>query len=130
MTPSGGSSSLVAARMTKKYRPFLPKGAKIINYAEKATGRDCDLCGHTPEKRPRKEGYEFVSEEMRLMRVKLPPGVKAADVGVGRADFTVTGDLVEFNVCKDTANCKDRAAELKKDDGSPKYDPAALAVFR
>jgi hypothetical protein len=116
--------------MTKKYRAFLPSGAKIINYSEKATGRDCDICGHTPEKRPPKPGYPDVSEEMRLMRVKLPPGVKATDVGVGRADFTVTGDLIEWNVCKDTANCKDRAKQITNEDGSAKYPDEILARFQ
>lgn len=64
------------------------------------------------------------------MRVKLPPGVKATDVGVGRADFTVTGDLIEWNVCKDTANCKDRAKQITNEDGSAKYPDEILARFQ
>lgn len=125
--------SLSAVRMTKKYQPFLQRiapGARIINYAEKATGRPCDICHHEPEKRPAKEGYAYVSEEMRLMRVKLPAGVKDTDVDVGKAGFTVTGDLVEFNVCKDTANCKERARQLKNEDGEPLYDLELLERFR
>ncbi len=127
---SGGSSSLVATRMSKKYKAFIPEGSKIINYAEKATGRDCDLCGHTPEKLPPKPGYAHVSEEMRLMRVKLPTGTSASDIEMGREDFTVTGSLIELNVCKDTASCRDRCAKMKNEDGSPKFDDFILARFR
>jgi hypothetical protein len=68
MSPAG-AANITAVRMSKKYRMFLPPGARIQNYAEKATGRDCDICGHTPEKRPPKPGYPDVSEEMRLLRV-------------------------------------------------------------
>ncbi len=39
-----GASSLVATKLTKKYKPFLPPGAKIINYKNAATGRTCDIC--------------------------------------------------------------------------------------
>ncbi len=124
------AESINAVRMSKKYRAFLPTGSKILNYAEKATGRQCDICLHWPEKRPAKQGYQFVSEEMRLMRVQLPVGTKASDLGVGKTDFTVTGDLVELNVCKDSSNCIARARVLKNEDGSLKYDDFILARFR
>lgn len=129
-----GSSSLVAARMTKKYSVFLPEGAKIINYAEKASGRDCGICGHTPEKRPPKPGYPDVSEEMRLMRVRLPEGVRDSDIiEDSKVDFltgfTVTGTVIELNVCKDTANCRERSAALKNSDGTPKFDDHILGRF-
>jgi hypothetical protein len=125
----GGASSINATRMTKRYRMFLPKGSVILNFANKATGKDCMICGHTPEKRPPKPGYPSVSEEMRVLRVKLPEGTKADDVAIGRKDFTVTERLIEINCCADTYACRERATELKKDDGTPMYDPQALALF-
>lgn len=119
-----------AVRMTKKYSPFLPPGAKILNYSEKATGRPCDICHHVPEQRPPKPGYPDVSEEMRLMRVKLPEGTVDQDLGFGRVGFTVTGSLVELNICKDTANCFARAAAMTNDDGTPKYDSPMIQRYR
>lgn len=121
--------------MTKKYRAFLPEGARIINYAVKATGRDCDLCGHTPEERGAKQGYERTSEEMRLMRVKLKPGTSADEISVGRTDFTVTGELIEMNVCVDTIACRERCSKLTVTDPEtgeekPKYPPTALQLLR
>lgn len=131
MTPSGGSASLGAVRMTKRYRGFLPEGSRIINYAVKATGRDCDLCGHTPQQLPPKPGYEIVSEEMRLMRVTLPEGVTADQVSIGRKDFTVTGTLIELNVCVDVQGCRNRCADLiDEETGEPKYPPTALQLLR
>jgi len=127
------AESLVAVKMTKKYRAFLDKiapGAKIINYSVKASGRPCDICGHNPEDRGAKEGYEYTSDEMRLMRVKLPTGTNASQVTIGRKDFTVTGDLVEWNVCKDVAQCKERAAKMMDDDGNPLYDSYLLNAYR
>lgn len=131
------AESINAVRMTKKYKPLLDvaviPGARIINYANKATGRDCDLCRHVPEKRPPKPGYPDVSEEMRLMRVKLPVGTKDTDVGVGKEGFTVTGDLIELNVCKDFESCFTRALDLRKDDGSlvyPDLRDSALGALR
>jgi hypothetical protein len=115
--------------MTKKYQMLLPKGARIINYAEKATARDCDICGHTPVERPPKPGYPTVSEPMRLLRVKLPAGVSADEVRFGRTNFTVTGSLIEVNVCADSQACRDRAVKITNADGSPKYDQSALARF-
>lgn len=122
--------NLAAMRLTKRYKAFLPEGAVIINYAEKASGRDCDLCGHTPETRPPKPGYPTVSEEMRVMRVQLPEGTKAEDIKMGRTDFTVTGTLIELNVCVAVADCRARCAELTNSDGSPKYEPTALQKLR
>lgn len=124
---------LNAVRMTTKYRPFLDQiapGARIINFANKATGRDCDICGHTPEKRPPKPGYPDVSEEMRLMRVRVPSGTDMNKVTVGKTNFTVTGNLVEWNVCKDSAACHERAAKMTNDDGSYLYDSPLLEPYR
>ncbi len=56
---------------------------------------------------------------MRLMRVKLPEGMKDTDLGLGKVGFTVTGDLVEWSTCADTANCRERALLMKNDDGTP-----------
>ncbi len=127
------AAGLNAIKMTKKYRPFLDaiaSGAQIINYSNKATGRDCDICHHTPEKRPPKPGYPDVSEEMRLMRVKLPVGIRVQSVDVGKKDFTVTGSLVEWNTCKDSQACHERAAKLKKEDGTYLFDSRLLDQYR
>jgi hypothetical protein len=127
------AESLNAVRMTRKYKPFLDHiapGSKIINYANKATGRDCDICHHTPEQRPPKPGYKEVSEEMVLMRVKLPVGITADQVDMGKTDFTVTGNLIELNVCKNSQACRDRAGELEDGDGNKIYPPEVLSLFR
>ncbi len=124
---------LNAVKMSKKYRPFLDAiapGAAIANYSNKATGRPCDICHHIPEQRPPKPGYPNVSEEMRLMRVKLPSGTTASQVSIGKADFTVTGALVEWNVCKDAAGCHERAAKMLNEDGSYLYNSHLLERYR
>jgi len=82
------AEALNAVKMTKKYRPFLDAvapGARIINYSVKATGRPCDICGHNPEDRGGKEGYEFTSDEMRLM--PRSDGLRAAANALDLAAF-------------------------------------------
>ncbi len=64
------------------------------------------------------------------MRVTLPAGTKAEDVKFGRQNFTITGELIEVNVCEATADCRERAAKIKNEDGTPKFDPKALNFFR
>jgi hypothetical protein len=131
-----GSSAIGAVRMTKKYAAFLPEGAKILNYAEKASGRDCSICTHTPEKRPPKPGYDEVGEEMRLMRVDLgganvtPDQAQELFAGPIETNFTVTGELIEVNVCADSDACRRRAKKLTKDDGTSLYDDFIMARFR
>ncbi len=125
------SSALVAARMTMKYTVFLPKGARIMNYKVGASGRTCDICGHVPVALSEEnEGYSGRSmEPMRLMRVRLPEGVLAKDVDIGKKDFTVTGKIIEISVCNDTTNCKKRAALITNEDGSRKYPDDILGRF-
>lgn len=113
-------------RMTRKYKQFLPPGAHVMNYVEKASGRDCEICGHTPESRPPKPGYPIVSEDMRVMRVQLATDTDPNTIKIGKTDFTITGNVIEINVCADSDRCRRKATQRTNEDGSPMWDKEQL----